>query len=139
MVCRRTTGPDPIEIAQRAADLGIKVHTVAFGTEHGVIPGYEGYSFFVKVDQETLKAVAQITGGQYFYAASADELKAAYAGLQSKLSLETRRTEISFVALSAMLILATALVFILVTSKPSFSFLVIQYKRALSSSATVLR
>jgi Ca-activated chloride channel family protein len=71
-----------------------------------VIPGYEGYSFFVKVDQETLKAVAQITGGQYFYAASADELKAAYAGLHSKLSLETRRTEISFVALSAMLILA---------------------------------
>jgi len=109
---RRTTGPDPIEIAQRAADLGIKVHTVAFGTEHGVIPGYEGYSFFVKVDQETLKAVAQITGGQYFYAASADELKAAYAGLQSKLSLETRRTEISFVALSAMLILALVAILI---------------------------
>ena len=40
------------------------------------------------------------------------ELKAAYAGLQSKLSLETRRTEISFVALSAMLILALVAILI---------------------------
>ncbi|NBQ08899.1 MAG: VWA domain-containing protein [Betaproteobacteria bacterium] len=100
---RRTTGPDPIEIAQKAADLGIKVHTVGFGTEHGVIPGYEGYSFFVKVDQETLKAVAQITGGQYFYAASAEELKQAYLQLQGKLALEKKQTELSFLFIALML------------------------------------
>ncbi|NBO02803.1 MAG: VWA domain-containing protein [Betaproteobacteria bacterium] len=105
---RRTTGPDPIEIAQRAADLGIKVHTVAFGTEHGVIPGYEGYSFFVKVDQETLKAVAQITGGQYFYAATAEELVSAYQALQGKLTLEKKQTELSFAALTLMFALGMA-------------------------------
>ncbi|MFM7659776.1 MAG: VWA domain-containing protein [Betaproteobacteria bacterium] len=102
---RRTTGPDPIEIAQRAADLGIRVHTVAFGTDQGVIPGYEGYSFFVKVDQETLKAVAQITGGQYFYAASAEELVSAYQALQGKLTLEKKQTEVAFGILAAMLLL----------------------------------
>jgi Ca-activated chloride channel family protein len=105
---RRTTGPDPIDIAQRAADLGIKVHTVAFGTEHGVIPGYEGYSFFVKVDQETLKAVAQITGGQYFYAATAEELIGAYQALQGKLTLEKKQTELSFAVLTFMFALGTA-------------------------------
>jgi Ca-activated chloride channel family protein len=100
---RRTTGPDPLVIAQHAADLGIRVHTVGFGTPHGSIPGYEGYSFFVKVDEETLKAVARITEGEYFYAASAEELVGAYRKLQGRLALETRETELSFVAAALML------------------------------------
>lgn len=102
---RRTTGPDPIEVARHAADLGIKVHTVAFGTEHGVIPGYEAYSFFVKVDEETLKAVARMTGGQYFYAATAADLESAYKTLQGKLVLEKRKSELSFGLLALMLAL----------------------------------
>lgn len=102
---RRTTGPDPIEIAKHAADLGIKVHTVAFGTEHGVIPGYEAYSFFVKVDEETLKAVAKMTGGNYFYAATAEDLESAYRSLRGKLLLEKKQSEISFGLLAIMVLL----------------------------------
>ena len=104
---RRTTGPDPVEVAQRAADLGIRVYTVGFGTPNGVIPGYEGYSFFVKVDEEALKAVARITEGEYFYAASAEQLIAAYRSLQGRMGLETRETEVSFGLAALMLVLST--------------------------------
>jgi len=105
---RRTTGPDPVAIAQRAADLGIRVYTVGFGTPNGTIPGYEGYSFFVRVDEESLKAVARITEGEYFYAASAQELVNVYRKLQGKLALETRETELSFVLVGLMLLMALA-------------------------------
>ena len=100
---RRTTGPDPVAIAQRAADLGIRVYTVGFGTPNGTIPGYEGYSFFVKVDEEALKAVARITEGEYFYAATAKDLNAVYQALQGRLALETRETELSFVLAALMM------------------------------------
>jgi len=116
---RRTTGPDPVAIAQRAADLGIRVYTVGFGTPNGTIQGYEGYSFYVKVDEEALKAVARITEGEYFYAASAQDLLAVYRKLQGKLALETRETELSFGAAGLMLLLsALALLWASVRSRP---------------------
>ena len=55
---QRTTGPDPIEIAKLAADRGVRVYTVGFGTTSGEIIGFEGWSFRVRLDEETLKTVA---------------------------------------------------------------------------------
>lgn len=107
---RRTTGPDPLEAAKLAARLGVRVYTVAFGTPNGVIPGYEGWSFFARVDEETLQAVAQITGAEFFRAANADDLRQVYEHLSSKFALETRDTEISalFAAAAALLVLLAA-------------------------------
>jgi Ca-activated chloride channel family protein len=62
----------------------------------------------VRVDEESLKAVARITEGEYFYAASAQELVAVYRKLQGKLALETRETELSFALAGLMLLLSLA-------------------------------
>lgn len=102
---RRTTGPDPVEAAQVAANLGVRVYTVGFGTPHGQIPGYEGYSFFARVDEESLKAVADITEAEYFKATSAQELKGIYQQLSSQFTLERRDTEISALLAAAALLL----------------------------------
>lgn len=109
---RRTTGPDPIEAAKLAANLGVRVYTVGFGTPNGFIPGYEGYSFFAKVDEETLKAVAAVTEADYFKAGSAEELKKIYEHLTTQFSLERKDTEISVLlagAALALVLLAMAL------------------------------
>lgn len=76
---RRTTGPDPLEAARMAADRGVRVFTVGFGTKAGgTIPGWEGMGFYVRLDEETLKAIANITGAEYFHAASAADLRRIY-------------------------------------------------------------
>lgn len=100
---RRTTGPDPLVAAQKAADLGVRVYTVGFGTPNGFIPGYEGYSFFTQVDETSLKAVAQITAADYFKAGSADDLKKVYQHLSTQFTLEKRDTEISALLAGAAL------------------------------------
>jgi Ca-activated chloride channel family protein len=110
---RRTTGPDPLDIAKIAADRGVRVYTVGFGTLNGgEIPGFEGFSFFARLDEETLKGVASITGAEYFHAGSAADLQKVYEKLNSKFALEKRDTEISallsaaaalFLVLAAML------------------------------------
>jgi len=104
---RRTTGPDPIAAAKLAADLGVRVYTVGFGTPNGFIPGYEGYSFFTQVDEEALKAVAKITEADYFKAGSADDLKKVYQHLSTQFTLEKRDTEVTslLVGVALMLIL----------------------------------
>jgi Ca-activated chloride channel family protein len=109
---RRTTGPDPLEAAKQAAQRGVRVYTVAFGTPNGFIPGYEGSSFYAKVDEEALQDVAATTGAEFFRATNASELASIYQHLSSKFTLERRDTEITalFAGLAfALTLLALAL------------------------------
>lgn len=109
---RRTIGPDPLWAAQKAADLGVRVYTVGFGTPNGFIPGFEGSSFYAQVDEESLKAVAKITEAEYFKAGSAEDLKKVYEHLSNQFTLETRDTEITALLSGAalfMIVLALVL------------------------------
>ncbi len=112
---QRTTGPDPIEIAKLAADRGVRVYTVGFGTTSGEIIGFEGWSFRVRLDEETLKTIATMTQGEYFHAGSAADLKKVYETLNSRLSLEKKETEVTalFSAVAALLTLLAGLLSIL--------------------------
>jgi len=107
---QRTTGPDPVEAAKMAADRGIRVYTVGVGTKEGEIIGFEGWSMRVRLDEETLKTIASITRGDYFYAGTAADLKKVYQGLSTRLIVERKETEISalFAALGALLVVIAA-------------------------------
>jgi len=112
---QRTTGPDSIQTARLAADRGVRVYTVGIGTVAGETIGFEGWSMHVRLDEETLKTIADVTRGEYFYAGSAADLKKVYQNLNSKLVLETRKTEITalFAAAAALLALCAALLSVL--------------------------
>jgi len=105
---QRTTGVDPLEAAQIAADRGVRVYTVGVGTRDGDTIGFEGWSMRVKLDEETLKAIATKTQAEYFYAGTAADLKKIYDTLSSRLTVEKHETEIS--ALFALLAAALAVV-----------------------------
>ncbi|TFY98935.1 VWA domain-containing protein [Ramlibacter humi] len=107
---QRTTGVDPLEAAKMAADRGIRVYTVGIGTVDGEIIGFEGWSMRVRLDEETLKAIAGKTNAEYFYAGTAHDLKKVYNELSSKLAVEKKETEISglFALAAAALALLSA-------------------------------
>jgi Ca-activated chloride channel family protein len=104
---QRTTGVDPLDAAKLAADRGVRVYTVGIGTVEGETIGFEGWSMRVRLDEETLKAIAQKTNAEYFYAGTAQDLKKVYDALSSKLTVEKKETEVS--ALFAMAAAALAL------------------------------
>jgi Ca-activated chloride channel family protein len=109
---RRTTGPDPIEAAWMAADRGVRIFTVGFGTAGGGAVDFGGWSIYMRLDEETLKAVADLTGAAYFYAGTADDLKAVYENLNARYVLEKKETEITAlvsVAAAALIVAAAAL------------------------------
>jgi Ca-activated chloride channel family protein len=107
---QRTTGPDPVEAAKMAADRGVRVFTVGVGTPQGEVIGFEGWSMRVRLDEDTLKQIANITHGEYFYAGNAVDLKKVYENLNSRLVLEKKETEISalFAAIGAALAVVAA-------------------------------
>ncbi len=109
---QRTTGVDPIEAAKMAADRGVRVYTVGIGTVDGETIGFEGWSMRVRLDEEALKAVANKTAAEYYYAGTADDLKKVYNSLSSKLTVEKKETEVSgllALAAAALSLLSAAL------------------------------
>ena len=107
---QRTTGPDPLEAAKMSADRGVRIYTVGVGTKDGETIGFEGWSMRVRLDEPTLKSIASITQGDYFYAGTAADLKKVYQGLSSRLVVERKETEISalFAAAGALLAVLAA-------------------------------
>lgn len=105
-----TTGPQPIDAAKLAADHGVKVYTVGFGTADGEIIGFEGWSMRVRLDEDTLKTIAGLTHAEYYYAGSAKDLKSVYEKLSSRIVFERRETEITalFAAVGTLLTVLAA-------------------------------
>jgi len=102
-----TTGPDPVEAARMAADRGVRVYTVGIGTVAGEIIGAEGWSMRVRLDEEALKTIANITRAGYFYAGTATDLKKIYEGMNAKLTLKKQQTEITALVVAAAALFAT--------------------------------
>jgi Ca-activated chloride channel homolog len=103
-------GPDPIEAARQAANHGVRVFTVGFGTASGDIVGFGGGRWHAGLDEESLKRIADITRAQYYKASSAEELQAVYKLLSTSVITETKENEITsyFTALAALFVLASA-------------------------------
>ena len=102
---------EPIEAAQRAADLGVPIYTIALGTEDGVVqvPNLFGMaeSLPVPPDPETLARVAEMTGGRFFEAPTAEDLAAIYESLGSKVGYVEEEQEVTqlFAAAGLLLVL----------------------------------
>lgn len=133
-----TTGTHPLLAAQMAAERGVRVFTIGFGTVNNTSPmdcsisspyfqfgdqfsgpfsggGWSGGGFRRELDEATLKAVAEMTGGSYHLAESSEELREVYENLPVQLITVTETTEITvmFAALAAALVtLAIALALI---------------------------
>jgi len=110
-----TVGRLTSEGAQEAADAGVPVYTIAFGTEGGtIVDPVSGEVVPVPVRPADLELVAETTGGQSYVAETGDELADAYSDIQSSLG-ETLGEAIEIVreltwqwALGAFLLLSLA-------------------------------
>jgi len=90
------TGPELLAAAKFAAERGVRVYTVGVGTRDGTTLTVDGWSMRVRLDEETLKKVADMTRGEYFRAANAGELKRIYQQLSARMTAgRGRTTEIS--------------------------------------------
>ena len=103
-------GPELIKMAELAASHEVKVYTVGIGTPEGDVVQIQGRSMRVKLEDEALKKVANITQGVYYRADSTEGLAKIYDQLGYRLRFEKRAlSEItSYVALLGMVLILVA-------------------------------
>ncbi len=121
-------GPRPLDAAQQAADRRVRVYTIGFGTDD---PGQMvctrqqagsdlfgdsfggGFNFggnmasirrYLVIDEDTLQAIAEMSGGEYFRAENAEQLLAIFQDLPAQIVLQKENIEISalFAGLAAL-------------------------------------
>ncbi len=109
----------PLQGADRARSAGIRVYTVALGTNHGTLGlgpfggyglgggGFGQRRFPVRPDPATLAAIAKETGGSTFQAKSAATVDQIYTRLGSSIAHHTVNREVTswFVGAAALLLL----------------------------------
>jgi Ca-activated chloride channel family protein len=104
-------GPDPLEMADRAANLGVRIYTVGLGSPEGVVMNFWGRSIRVRLDEEALKGIARKTDGSYFKADNETDLRTIYETLSTKFVSQREETEITafFTAAAAVVLLIAVL------------------------------
>lgn len=104
---RRTMGVDTLEAAKLAAERGVRIHVVGLGTPDGHASMGEGTAMYLQLDEPTLRRVAEMTGGEYHHAGTAEALRSVYQQLGSRMQVSRRDTEITaLLALAAAALLA---------------------------------
>ena len=87
--------PDPMLAAELAADLGVRVYTVGIGSPAGATITVEGFTVHSILNEPLMRAMSEETGGNYYSAASEDELFNIYNDLEPKLSIKTEEMEVT--------------------------------------------
>lgn len=119
------SGPDPLLAAQQAAERGVRVYTIGFGTTKSAVmdcgntigdnayisPGLEtpgSGRFGNQPDEATLKQIAQMTGGKFYSATSAAELQTVFQSLNSTIVVANQTIEVSvlFAIVGALMMIA---------------------------------
>ena len=121
------SGPYPLTAAAQAAARGIRVYTIGYGTSNnqsvlncgslfrdeydfqgfGFGPQTGSQDFRLQIDDVTLKQIADLTGGSYYQAASANELEDVFQKLPTFLvaTRETIDISVFFTAFAAIMII----------------------------------
>ncbi len=120
------SGPPPLLAAQQAAERGIRIYSIGFGTTDTAV--MDCWSLFTEnppsspslesrvgsgrfgngPDEATLRQIAEMTGGEFYAATSADELQSVFQNLHAYIAMTNKTIEVSayFAALGAMMAVA---------------------------------
>ncbi len=92
-----TTALDPLEIAQLAAEAGVRIYPVGLGSPEGTVIELEGFSILSQLNEPTLVAIADMTNGTYYQAEDEETLQDIYENVDLHLSISGEKMEITAV------------------------------------------
>ncbi len=87
--------PDPLEVAQAAADRGVRIYTIGLGSTEGTTLEVEGFTVHTQLNEPLLQQIARITGGAYYNATDEETLRAVYGNLEPELVVKPEKMEVT--------------------------------------------
>ena len=94
---KTTVPPDPVPVARTAGQLKIPIYTVALGTRDATVPNPNpfGTPLLVAPDPQTLRQIAEVSGGKAFTAEDSESLKSIYKTLGSQLGTKKQKKQVT--------------------------------------------
>lgn len=85
-------GPDIMQMAELAAEFGVRIHTVGIGTREGAVVKAEGVSQRVQLESGVLTDIADLTLGTYYEGASDADLLQIFEAIEASVTFDRRQT-----------------------------------------------
>lgn len=92
-----TDGIDPMEVVGQAIDHGIRVYTIGIGSPESATIKRGAAPIQARLDEDTLKQIAQMTQAKYYNASTEKDLRAVYQNLTTQLVTRIQPHDISFI------------------------------------------
>ena len=105
------TGVPPVDAARAAAERNVRVFTIGTGTPAGETMTVDGFRMRVRLDEETLKEIANVTRGRYFHAGNQKDLEQVYTNLNTRFLMQKKETEVTaiFSGVAVLMAMVSAL------------------------------
>lgn len=100
-----TEPPDPLEIAQVAAEAGVRIYPVGIGSPEGSTIEVDGFSILTQLDETTLQQLASLTNGVYHYAEDEESLQEIYQNIDLQLTINEEKMEITSIVAGISMLL----------------------------------
>jgi Ca-activated chloride channel family protein len=103
-----TEMPDPLEVANLAAEAGVRVYTVGVGTTEGATVEVDGFNIVSQLNEPALQDIASETNGAYYQVDDQQSVDAIYDQVDLQLTSNGQDMEITSIlaGISALLLLA---------------------------------
>ena len=104
--------------ARTAKDQGVPISTISFGTPYGYVE-INDQRQPVPVDEEMMKKIAELSGGEQYSASTLQELKNVYSNLQQQIGYETIKGDAStgWLRLGSLVLALAALAALLINRR----------------------
>jgi Ca-activated chloride channel family protein len=90
-----TTSADPLEVAQLAAEAGVRIYPVGIGSPEGALLQIDGYTVLSQLDETALQEIASLTNGSYYLAGDRESLQEIYRNVDLQLTISGTTMEVT--------------------------------------------
>ena len=90
-----TGGPDPLDVAQLAAEAGVRIYPVGIGSAEGAVLEVDGFNVVTQLDEAALQNIASVTNGIYYHAADTESLQDIYKNVDLQMTIKGEKMEVT--------------------------------------------
>jgi Ca-activated chloride channel family protein len=100
-----TEAPNPLEIAQVAADAGVRIFPVGIGSAEGAVVEVDGFNIATQLNETSLQQIAGLTNGSYYNAADEESLREIYETIDLQLTMREEKMEVTSIVAGVSILL----------------------------------
>jgi Ca-activated chloride channel family protein len=90
-----TGPPEPLQVAQVAAEAGVRIYPIGIGSSEGAILEVDGFSILTQLHEIPLQEIAGLTNGTYYHAEDEAALQEIYENIVLRLVVRGEKMEVT--------------------------------------------